>query len=316
MKIVIPGGTGQMGRVLVPALIEHGHDVIVLSRAARSDREGHTGGARHVAWDGRTLGPWAAEIDGADAVIGLAGRSVDCRYDKTNLTAMLVSRIDSTHVTGEAVAAASRPPRVWLQTSTATIYAHRFDAANDEATGRIGGTEPDVPAYWRYSIEIARAWERELFTAPTPSTRRVALRAAILMSPHPGGVFSILSRMARLGLGGSIAGGRQYMSWIHARDLARAVEWLLENDVEGPVNVAAPEPLPQADFMRALRTAVGAPLGLPVAKWMVELGAFVLRSDPELLLKSRRVVPGRLLDAGFTFEFPSWPDAARDLASR
>lgn len=308
MKIVIPGGTGQIGRVLAEALRARGDEVLVLGRG---------GGPGVVVWDGRTLGAWAKEIDGADAVVNLAGRSVNCRYDKDNLTEMLTSRIDSTRVVGRAIQAAARPPRVWLQASTATIYAHRFDAPNDEATGVMGGAEPGVPGYWRYSIEIARAWERELAAADTPRTRRVAMRMAIVLAPDRDGTFGILHRLARQGLGGAIAGGAQYFSWIHDRDLVRSVMWLLEReDVEGAVNVAAPEPLPQREFMRVLRDAAGVPFGLPATRWMLEIAALLRRTDPELLLKSRRVVPGRLLDAGFRFDFPSWPAAARDLVAR
>lgn len=310
MKIVIPGGTGEIGRVLVEALRGRGDEVVVLSR----------GGAREpgtVAWDGRTLGTWVNEIDGADAVINLAGRSVNCRYHKSNLTEMLASRIDSTRAVAQAIETASRPPRVWLQASTATLYAHRFDAPNDEATGIIGGHEPDVPGYWRFSIEIAEAWERELAQANTPGTRRVAMRMAIVMAPDRDGTFGILHRLTRLGLGGAIAGGAQYFSWIHDRDLVRAVTWLLDrDDIEGPVNLSAPEPLPQRAFMRELRAAAGVPIGLGGARWMLEIAAFLHRTDTELLLKSRRVVPARLLDAGFEFEFPTWPAAARDLVAR
>ncbi|HEX6037674.1 epimerase [Longimicrobium sp.] len=310
MKMVVPGGTGQIGRVLIEALRRRGDEVVVLSRGAAR-------GPGVVAWDGRTLGPWAHEVDGADAVINLAGRSVNCRYNKANLTEMLASRIDSTRAVAQAIEAASRPPRVWLQASTATIYAHRHDAPNDEATGIIGGHEPDVPGYWRYSIEIARAWEREQAVANTPRTRRVALRMAIAMAPDRDGVFGILHRLTRLGLGGPIAGGAQYMSWIHDRDLARAVLWLLEReDIDGAVNLAAPEPLPQREFMRVLRAAAGVPIGLGGTRWMIEMAAVVHRTDAELLLKSRRVVPGRLLEAGFRFDFPSWPAAARDLVAR
>jgi uncharacterized protein len=310
MKIVIAGGTGQVGRILVQALRARGDAVVVLGRG-----RAHPPGI--VSWDGRTAGAWADEVDGADAVINLAGRSVNCRYDKSNLTEMLASRIDSTRAVAQAIAAAARPPRVWLQASTATIYAHRFDAPNDEATGIIGGHEPDAPGYWRYSIEIAEAWERELAQANTPRTRRVAMRMAIVMAPDPAGTFGILHRLTRFGLGGAIAGGAQYVSWIHDRDLARAVAWLLDrDDIEGPVNLAAPEPLPQREFMRALRAAAGIPVGLGGARWMMEIAAFLHRTDTELLLKSRRVVPARLLDAGFEFEFPSWPPAARDLVAR
>lgn len=301
MRIVVPGGTGHIGTFLCRELASAGHDVTVISR-----RSG-------VRWDGRTLGAWASAIDGADAVVNLAGRSVNCRYTRENLREMMDSRVDSTRVVGEAIAAAARPPRVWLQMSTATIYAHRFDAPNDEVTGVIGGTEPDVPDYWAYSVEIARRWEAEQERADTPATRKVALRTAIVMSAAPGGAFSALRRMVRLGLGGPVAGGGQYVSWLHERDFVRAVLFLLTGDLSGPVNLAAPNPLPQREFMRALRVACGVPAGLPATGWMAELGAWVLRSDTELLLKSRRVISTRLLDAGFTFTHPAWPEACRDL---
>ncbi|MEV7321947.1 TIGR01777 family oxidoreductase [Streptomyces sp. NPDC093970] len=309
MKVVLPGGTGQVGAILDRALTAAGHEVTVVTR--RPVR------AHDIGWDGVTLGRWAAAIDGCDVVINLAGRSVSCRYTPENLRAMMDSRVDSTRVVGQAVAAAARPPRVWLQMSTATIYAHRFDAANDEATGVIAGSETGVPDYWAYSAEIARNWERAQSEAPTPETRKVALRSAMVMSPDRGGVFDVLSTLARLGLGGPVAGGAQYVSWIHDEDFVRAVEFLTaRDDIEGPVNLSAPGPLPHRDFMRALRTAWGVPVGLPATRWMAEVGAFALRSDTELLLKSRRVVPGRLRAAGFEFACPEWEPAAGDLVRR
>lgn len=308
MKIVIPGGSGQLGRILGRALRASGHGVVVLGRR---DRDGV------IPWDGRRRGAWADEIDGADVVINLAGRSVDCRYTAANLREMMDSRVFSTRVVGQAIARAARPPRVWLQMSTATIYAHRFDADNDESTGILGGDEPDAPAYWRYSVDIARAWERTLEEAVTPNTRRVALRTAMVMSAERGGVFSILSGLTRVGLGGTLGGGRQYVSWIHEDDFVRAIEFLIgRDDIDGTVNVAAPHPLPQRDFMAALRRSWGIGFGLPATRWMLEIAAFVHRTDTELLLKSRRVVPGRLVDAGFRFLHPGWPAAADELVRR
>jgi uncharacterized protein (TIGR01777 family) len=318
VKIVIPGGTGHLGRLLGHGLHGAGHDVVTLSR--RPDPEPAVG--RAVQWDGRTVGAWTAEVDGCDAVINLAGRSVSCRYTEANLRQMMASRVESAAVVGAAIARAVRPPRVWLQMSTATIYAHspdraNHDRANDEATGIIGGAEAGVPAYWSYSVDIAREWERAQTEAPTRDTRKVALRTSIVMAAGRGGAFDMLLRMTRLGLGGPVAGGRQYMSWIHGRDFVRAIEFLLaRDDLAGPVNLASPNPLPYRAFMAELRRAAGVRVGLPATRWMAEVGAFVLRTDTELLLKSRRVVPRRLLDAGFTFEVPEWPDAARDLVAR
>ncbi|MCM3885962.1 TIGR01777 family oxidoreductase [Frankia sp. R82] len=313
MKVVIPGGTGHLGLLLAHALDRAGNEVVVLSRRA----DARIPGARVVWWDGRNAGTWLAEIDGADAVLNLAGRSVNCRYSKRHLREMLDSRVDSATVVGTAITQAARPPAVWLQMSTATIYAHSVDRANDEATGILGGSEDGVPAYWAHSVKIARDWERAQADAQTPSTRKVALRTSIVMASGAGGAFEMMMRLTRCGLGGPIAGGRQYMSWIHGVDLVRAIEFLLHRgDVDGPVNLASPNPLPYREFMAVLRRAAGVRGGLPATAWMAEVGAFALRTDTELLLKSRRVVPGRLLDAGFTFDFPDWPEAARDLVIR
>lgn len=317
MKIIMPGGTGQVGGVLRRALVQRGDEVTVLSRRPEQLEDG----VRHVVWDGRTLGAWAAELEGADAVVNLAGRTVSCRYTDANLRQMMDSRVDSTRAVGEAIARAERAPKVWLQMSTATIYADARsrgdDLPHDEANGIIGGEEPDVPLYWEYSVRIARRWEQAQSDARITGTRRVALRTAMVMTPDRGGVFDYLSWMARLGLGGPVAGGRQYVSWIHGEDFVRAVLFLLEQEhLDGPVNVAAPDPVPQRDLMRSLRGAWGRRYGLPATRLMAEVGALALRTDTELLLKSRRVVPGRLLDAGFTFAHPTWNAAATDLVEQ
>ena len=310
MKYVIAGGTGQLGGVLARAFRSRGHDVVIIAR-------GTSDAARVVPWDGKSLGAWASEIHGADVVINLAGRTVNCRYTEENLRQMMDSRVDSTRAVGEAIASASRPPRAWLQMSTATIYAHRFDAPNDEHTGVIGGNEPDVPRYWARSIAIAKAWEATQAAANTPHTRRVALRTAMTMSPDRGGVFDVLLGMVRKGLGGPVGSGKQFVSWIHDRDFVRAIDFLADrDDLDGPFNLAAPEPLRQRDFMATLRREAGVRIGLPATAWMAEIGAFFLRTDTELLMKSRYVVPARLREAGFAFDFSDWTSAARDLLAR
>ncbi|HET8773412.1 MAG TPA: DUF1731 domain-containing protein [Thermoanaerobaculia bacterium] len=310
MKIVIPGGTGHLGTILTSAFRRRGDDVVVLSRNVEAP-------ARR--WDGRTLGDWAEEIDGADVVINLAGRSVDCRYGAKQREEILRSRVDSTRVVGEAIARAKRPPLVWLQASTATIYAHRYDAPNDERTGIIGGDEPDAPEDWHFSIDVARAWERALDDARTPCTRKVKMRMAMVMGAAPGGAFHALLRHIRLGFG-RFGDGRQYMSWIHERDFVRAVRWLIDNDVDGAVNLAAPEPLPCETFLRELREAWGSSaistLAIPASGFVLEIGAMLARTEPELVLKSRRVMPGRLMEHNFVFDFTTWHDAARDLCAR
>lgn len=309
MKIVLAGGTGQVGELLRRALTTS-HEVTVLTRNPR-------GRPGHIPWDARTRGDWCASLEGANAVINLAGRSVNCRYTKANLQEMMDSRVNSARVIGEAIAACKLPPRVWLQMSTATIYAHTFGEPNNEYSGVIGGSEPDVPAYWEYSVRIAKNWEAEQTNAATPHTRKVALRTAMVMSPDRGGVFSILSRLARLGLGGAIGDGRQYMSWIHEHDFVNACLHLIEHsEISGAVNLAAPNPLPQRLFMAILRARLGVKIGLPAAAWMVKLGTWVIGSDAELVLKSRRVVPVRLLETGFHFAYPKWEAACGELAGR
>lgn len=308
MKIIIPGGTGQVGTILARAMHREGHDVVVLSRQP-SIRPW-----RVVEWDGSTLGEWLDEIDGSDAVINLAGRSVNCRYTERNRQEILRSRIVSTQLVGEAICQARRPPRVWLQASTATIYAHRFDAPNDEYTGFIGGQEKGAPVEWKFSIDVARAWERSLTEAKVPRTRRIALRSAMTMSPDAGGIFATLLGLAEKGLGGRAGDGRQFVSWIHYEDFVRAIQWLIDHDeMEGIVNVSAPNALPNAEFMKVLREAAGVRLGLPATRWMLGLGAIFMRTETELILKSRRVAPRRLLESGFEFKFPHWSSAARDL---
>jgi uncharacterized protein (TIGR01777 family) len=308
MKVVIPGGSGQVGTVLARAFHGDGHDVIVLSRRPEVRPW------RVVAWDGAILGNWQNEIDGCDVVINLTGRSVNCRYTAANREEILQSRVLSTRVVGHAIARVSRQPRVWLQASTATIYAHRYDSPNDEHSGILGGREANAPSSWRFSIDVARAWERAFEEAATDGTRKVALRSAMTLSPDSGGVLDTLLGLARHGLGGSAGDGRQFMSWIHHEDFIAAVRWLIDrDDIEGAVNVAAPNPLPNGEFMRVLREACGVSFGLPTSKWMLEIGAVFMRTETELILKSRRVDPARLVEHDFRFRYPDWRSAARDL---
>lgn len=314
MEIILAGGSGQVGRLLVRALTSRGHACVVLTR--KTPTESPTPLLREVQWDGRTLGPWCRDFEGVDAVINLAGRTVDCRYTERNLAAMQESRVRSTRVIGQAIAACTYPPAVWLQAGTATIYSHRFDAPNDEFSGDIGGSEPGVPALWRRSVDIARAWEAELLAAPTPATRKVILRSALTLSPDRGGVFDVLARLARLGLGRQ-GSGRQYVSWIHEYDFVSALVFLLSrSDLEGPFNLSAPHPLPNRDFMACLHAALGARIAIPVPRPILELGALVLRTETELLLKSRRVTPERLLRHGFEFSYPTFPAAVEELVAR
>jgi uncharacterized protein (TIGR01777 family) len=310
MKVVLAGGTGQVGAILAREFHRRGDEVVILSRDPREAPW------RVVKWDGETPGEWVNELEGSDVVINLAGRSVNCRYDERNRKLIKESREKSTRALGEVIAALSSPPRVWLQASTATIYAHSFETANDEATGIIG-SEKDAPDTWNFSIDVATSWEQALQESLTPKTRRVLLRSAIIMSPDRDGAFDMLLRLVRYGLGGRAADGRQYVSWIHDQDFVRSIFWLIEHeDFNGAVNLTAPNPLPNSEFMKILRKAWGRSFGLPATKWMLEIGAFLLRTETELILKSRRVVPRRLVESGFVFKFPDWNDAAKDLCDR
>jgi uncharacterized protein (TIGR01777 family) len=311
MKIIIPGGTGQIGTLLARAFLADGHEVVVLSRKATPAPW------RVVAWDAATLGPWASEFEGADVVINLAGRSVNCRYTPENRRTIIDSRVHSTRIVGEAIARAQRPPPLWLQASTATFYSHRYDAPNDDDTVILAGNEPHQPDTWLFSLDVARQWEKAIDAAVTPRTRKVKLRTSIVFNPDPGSAFVVMLNLVRRGLGGRSGDGRQFVSWIHYEDFVRATRFIIEHeDISGPVIIAAPNPLPNADFMRAFREAWGISFGLPAGGWLLELGAFFMRTETELILKSRRVVPSKLLREGFTFKFPTWPEAARDLCDR
>jgi uncharacterized protein (TIGR01777 family) len=307
-RVILAGGSGFLGTALARKFTADGHNVIVLTRSPKSRSDD----AKEVAWDAKTPGDWAALVNGADVVINLTGKSVDCRYTEKNRRAIIESRVNSTRAIGEAIARCAKPPRVWLNASSATFYKHTFDQPMDE-NGQTGAA---LKANDEFSIEVIRQWEGALNEAPTPHTRKLALRITMVFGPD-GGVFPVLRRLARFGLGGKMGTGRQYVSWIHVEDFCRAIDWLIaREDVSGPVNLAAPNPLTNAEMMRAVRNACGAPFGLPAAEWMLEIGAFFLRTETELILKSRRVVPGKLLASGFQFHFSNLENALRDLEHR
>lgn len=308
-RVVLAGGSGFLGRTLAGFLAGRDYEVIVLSRRPNPTDPL----ARQVKWDGRTLGDWVGHLDGAQVLVNLAGRSVDCRYTAVNRRAILDSRLQPTRALGEAIGQCASPPRVWLNSSTATIYKHSLDRPMDEA-GEIGATHEAKDAF---SVEVARAWEGALNEARTPCTRKLALRTAMVFGAGEGGVFRVLRRLARFGLGGAMAGGKQFVSWIHEEDFCRAIQWLIDrDDLSGPVNLAAPAPVPNRELMRLFREICGAPVGLPASRWMLELGAFCLRTETELIIKSRRVIPGRLLESGFQFQFAKLEEALRDLGLR
>jgi uncharacterized protein (TIGR01777 family) len=304
-RVVLAGGSGFLGNALAKRFLENECEVIVLTRSPRTRSDG----AKEIFWDAKSPGDWTRFIDGAEAAINLAGKSVDCRYHEANRKTIIASRVDSTRILGEAIGKCQLPPRVWLNSSSATLYKHTFTKPMNEA-GETGAT-PEAKD--EFSIEVIRQWERALDEAPTPDTRKVALRITLVFGGD-GGVFPVLRRLARFGLGGRMGSGKQFVAWIHIEDFCRAVEWLIAHDeLAGPVNFAAPNPLPNRDMMRAIRAACGAPFGLPATEWMLEVGAFFLRTETELLLKSRYVVPGKLTASGFEFQFPELRAALKNL---
>lgn len=311
-KVVIAGASGFMGAALADALRADGDEVVTVGRGADAD----------VSWsDAAGL---AAAVDGAELVVNLAGRSVNCRYNRRNREEILHSRVRTTTAMGAAIAAAARPPALWLNASTATIYRHAETAPQTEATGEI---DPQT-----FSEQVAVAWEQALDAAPTPATRRIALRTTIVLGR--GGALPVLLRLARVGLGGPhydgwwpawpwrkaagtylpprTKGGRQKFSWIHIDDFVDVVRFLRAHpEIDGPVNLATPEASDDRGLMRAVRRAVGARFGLPTYRWMLELGGLVLRTEAELVIKGRWVVPDKLVAAGYEYRYPELEGAVR-----
>ncbi|HEY5912449.1 MAG TPA: TIGR01777 family oxidoreductase [Verrucomicrobiae bacterium] len=307
-RIILAGGSGFIGSVLADYFSAKGMEVVIFTRKP-SQRADAT---REVRWDGESVSDWLQELEGARALINLSGISVNCRYHARNRKLMLDSRLNSTHALGEAIGRCANPPPIWLNSSTATIYKHTFGPAWDEG-GEIGGC---AEAKDIFSVHIATEWERVFSESNTPRTRKVALRSAMVLGRGRNSVLPNLVRLSRIGLGGSLAGGRQFVSWIHQEDFCHAVEWIMEHEtLRGPVNLAAPNPVTNAEFMATIRKACRTPFGLPASRWMLEIGAFILRSETELVIKSRRVVPGKLLAEGFVFRHPHLLPSIQHLIS-
>ncbi len=309
-KIILPGGSGFLGRTLAAWFRKRGFRVIVLSR-----RDHEMVDAEVLVWDARSLGEWQACLEGAVAVVNLAGRTVNCRYNEVNRRQMIESRTLSTAVLGEALAKCENPPPVWLNSSTATIYRHRYDEANTESDGLYGAEKEAKDAF---SLEVAHAWEDSFERAyqdyGLEMTRGVVLRTAMVFGKESGGVYEALRKLARMGLGGKMGHGRQFVSWMHETDFCRAIQWLIENEnAVGVYNLTAPNPLLNKEMMAGLRKVLKVSFGLPAARWMLEMGAFFLRTETELIVKSRRVVPARLQAEGFVFDYPDFFTAIKSL---
>jgi len=297
-RVVIAGASGFMGQHFVERFRADGDEVITVGRSGAD-----------VAW-GDTAALEAA-IDGADLLLNLAGKSVNCRYTDKNKAAIFSSRLLTTGELGRAVEAVANPPKLWLNSSTATIYRHADDRAQTDEEGQIGDG---------FSVNVATAWEREFFAHHREGVRQVALRMAIVLG-H-GSALTPLLMLTRFGLGGSqiggkTPGGRQMFSWVHIDDVYRAIRFIQnDTDLEGHVNVSSPNSVPNRELMATLRRVLGVPFGIPLYRWMLEVGSFVIKSETELLLKSRWVVPTTLISEGFEFEHPVLEEAVRDITGK
>jgi len=299
-KVVIAGGTGFVGSILAEHYVQKGYEVVVLSRRHHLDKDG----IRFVQWDGKNYGSWNQELEATEILINMNGKSVDCRYNEGNKQEIYASRIDSTYILGQAIEVLDNPPKLWINSSSATIYRHAEDRQMDEATGELGTG---------FSVDVCKKWEQAFFETKTKGTRKVALRMAIVLGKH-GGALQPLVQLTKLGLGGKQGNGEQFFSWVHEEDLLRAVDFIQENkEMEGPINIAAPAPVKNCLVMKMLRNATRIPVGLPAPKWLLEIGAVLIQTETELILKSRNVIPGKLTKMGFDFQFPTLELAIKDL---
>jgi len=294
--LIIAGGTGFLGNALASYFAESGDRVSILTRHPRA--------ANHIYWDGCTPGHWTSILDHADILINLAGRSVDCRYTPRNKKRITRSRIESTKVLNQAIMACPHPPTVWINASSATIYVHSEDVLMTEQTGQCGDD---------FSMTVCKQWEETFFSGSRPEVRKVAARIGIVLSPDSG-AYKKLSTLTRIGMGGRHGNGRQKFTWIHVLDFCRAIEFLaITEALAGTVNICAPQPTTNANLMRLIRTKQGMGFGLPLPVWLLAFGAAMIRTETELLLKSRNVFPERLLWAGFNFQYASIDNALEVL---
>lgn len=290
-KLIIAAGTGFLGQVLVDHFKDSFDEIVILTRGKSENKNN----IKYVNWNAKTFSGWEKELENTDVLINLAGKSVDCRYNEKNKQEIYNSRIESTKILNEAVLQCENPPKHWLNSSTSTIYRFSLDKQMDETTGEIGND---------FSMNIAKSWEKAFFETKTPKTLKTALRTSIVLGKN-GGAFIPLKTLAKLGLGGKQGNGKQFISWIHEKDFARAVAFVIENKLENEINIVSPNPIRNVDFMSKLRKAVGMPIGISQPEWLLELGSKIINTETELVLKSRNVIPKRLQENGLTFNYES-----------
>lgn len=288
-KIVIAAGTGFLGNVLVNYFKSKFEEIIVLTRAESKT----IGTIKYVNWNAKTLSGWEKELENTYILINLTGKSVDCRYTEFNKNEILNSRIDSTKILNQAVLQCKNPPIHWLNSSTSTIYRHSIDKEMDEYSGEIGTD---------FSMDVAQSWEKSFFETETPKTLKTALRTSIVLGKK-GGAFLPLKNLVKFGLGGKQGNGNQFISWIHEEDFARAVEFIIDEKLTGIINIVSPKPIKNREFMKTLQKSLKVVVGIPVGERLLKIGAKLIGTESELVLKSRNVIPKRLTENGFDFEY-------------
>ena len=298
-KIVIAAGTGFLGSVIVDYFQSQCDEIVILTRG----KSKVVGKIKYVNWNAKTFSGWENELEKADVLINLSGKSVDCRYNDANKAEILNSRIDSTKILTQAVLHCQQPPKHWLNSSTSTIYRFSLDKQMDETTGEIGDD---------FSMNVAKAWEKVFFEAETPNTMKTALRTSIVLGKK-GGAFVPIRNLTKLGFGGKQGKGNQFISWIHETDFARALEFIIQTQMAGVVNIVSPTPTPNKVFMQMLCKKLKVPFGFPISETMLELGAKIIGTETELVLKSRNVIPRRLAENGFEFKYGELEKAFEQL---
>ncbi|WP_281846972.1 TIGR01777 family oxidoreductase [Olleya namhaensis] len=297
-KIIIAGGTGFLGQVLKTHFTKQNYIVLILSRNPKSENE--------IYWNGTELGDWTRNLENADALINLSGKSVDCRYTDKNKKAIYNSRIDTTNLLGLAVNLCDNPPKYWFNSSTATIYKGSLDTPNTEQNGIIGDD---------FSMNIAKSWEQTFNAITTPKTKKVILRTSIVLGKN-GGAIIPLKQLTRFGLGGKQASGQQKVSWIHEDDFTSAIQFLMEQKLEGVFNLCVPQPTDNKTLMQSLRHVLKVPFGISHPLWLLKLGAFFIGTETELVTKSRNVLPEKLLQHGFIFKFENIKTALENVLKK
>jgi len=302
-KIVIAAGTGFLGQILANYFQDKVTTIIILTR----EQNKNIGNINYVHWNAQTLGDWKNHIDGADVLINMAGKSVDCRYHQKNKDLILYSRIKTTQILGKAVMQSRKPPKIWLNSSTATIYKHSLDKEMNEISGEIGTG---------FSVNVATAWENTFFSQHTPQTRKVALRTAIVLGKN-GGALPPLLNLVKIGFGGKQGKGNQKFSWIHEKDFARSIEFIIQNpSIQGVINLVSPKPTTNTLFMNTLQKTLQVPIGIPLPKLILKIGARIINTETELILKSRNVIPKKLIENGFRYQFPNLKNAVTNILSK